>query len=71
MYLGGFAGFASAWAYENTAANPNGLVSILIATLCAIAALSLIHISVEVFLMWAVLNAAVNYGLDRKYTHKR
>ena len=38
MYLGGFAGFASAWAYENTAANPNGLVSILIATLCAVAA---------------------------------
>ena len=38
MYLGGFAGFASAWAYENTVANPNGLVSILIATLCAIAA---------------------------------
>ena len=38
MYLGGFAGFASAWAYENTAANPNGLVSILMATLCAIAA---------------------------------
>ena len=38
MYLGGFAGFASAWAYENTAANPNGLISILIATLCAIAA---------------------------------
>ena len=31
MYLGGFAGFASAWAYENTAANPNGFVSILIA----------------------------------------
>ena len=28
MYLGGFAGFASAWAYENTAANPNGFVSI-------------------------------------------
>ena len=26
---------------------------------------------VEVFLMWAVLNAAVNYGLDRKYIHKR
>ena len=38
MYLGGFAGFASAWAYENTAANPNGLVSILIAMICAIAA---------------------------------
>ena len=38
MYLGGFAGFASAWAYENTVANPNGLVSFLIATLCAIAA---------------------------------
>ena len=31
MYLGGFAGFASAWAYENSAANPNGFVSILIA----------------------------------------
>ncbi len=30
MYLGGFAGFASAWAYENSAANPNGFVSILI-----------------------------------------
>ena len=26
MYLGGFAGFASAWAYENSAANPNGFV---------------------------------------------
>ena len=26
---------------------------------------------VEVFLMWAVLNAAVSYGLDRKYIHKR
>ena len=26
---------------------------------------------VEVFLMWAMLNAAVNYGLDRKYIHKR
>ena len=26
---------------------------------------------VEVFLMWAGLNAAVNYGLDRKYIHKR
>ena len=26
---------------------------------------------VEVFLMWAVLNAAMNYGLDRKYIHKR
>ena len=24
MYLGGFAGFASAWAYENSAANPSG-----------------------------------------------
>ena len=38
MYLGGFAGFASAWAYENTAANPNGFVSILIAMSCAILA---------------------------------
>ena len=38
MYLGGFAGFASAWAYENTAATPNGFVSILIAMSCAILA---------------------------------
>ena len=38
MYLGGFAGFASAWAYENSAANPNGFVSILIALSCAILA---------------------------------
>ena len=38
MYLGGFAGFASAYYYENTAANPNGLVSILIALSCAILA---------------------------------
>ena len=38
MYLGGFAGFASAWAYENTAANPNSAVSVLIAMSCAILA---------------------------------
>ena len=38
MYLGGFAGFASAWAYENSAANPNGFVSVLIALSCAILA---------------------------------
>ena len=38
MYLGGFA-FASAWAYENTAANPSGAVSVVIAlTFCAILA---------------------------------
>ena len=30
-----------------------------------------LKLPVEVFLMWAVLNAAVNYGLDRKYIHKR
>ena len=38
MYLGGFAGFASAWAYENTAANPSGAVSVVIAMACAILA---------------------------------
>ena len=38
MYLGGFAGFASAWAYENTAANPSGAVSVVIALTCAILA---------------------------------
>ena len=35
---GRLCGFASAWAYENTAANPNGFVSILIAMSCAILA---------------------------------
>ena len=35
MYLGGF---ASAWAYENTAANPSGAVSVVIALTCAILA---------------------------------
>lgn len=29
-----------------------------------------VMLPIEVFLMWAVLNAAVNYGLDRKYLHK-
>ena len=38
MYLGGFAGFASAWAYENSVPNPNGLVSVLIALFFAIVA---------------------------------
>ena len=38
MYLGGFAGFASAWAYENSVPNPNGAVSVLIALFFAIVA---------------------------------
>lgn len=38
MYLGGFAGFASAYFYENTAANPNMVVCVVIALLCAFAA---------------------------------
>lgn len=41
MYLGGFAGFASAYYYENTVANPVALVSILLATLSALAASAL------------------------------
>ena len=28
-----------------------------------------IMLPIEVFLMWVVLNAAVRYGLDRKYIH--
>ena len=38
MYLGGFAGFASAYLYENTAANPNMLFSVVLAIVCAFAA---------------------------------
>ena len=38
MYLGGFAGFASAYLYENTAANPNAAFCILLALVCAFAA---------------------------------
>lgn len=30
-----------------------------------------IMLPIEVFLMWAVLNTAARYGLDRKYIHKR
>lgn len=36
MYLGGFAGFASAFFYENKAANPNAIVCILIAVTCCL-----------------------------------
>ena len=35
MYLGGFAGFASAYLYENTAANPNMLFCVVLALVCA------------------------------------
>jgi len=35
MYLGGFAGFASAYLYENSAANPNMLFSVVLALCCA------------------------------------
>lgn len=38
MYLGGFAGFASAYLYENTAANPNMVFCVLLALVCAFAA---------------------------------
>lgn len=38
MYLGGFAGFASAYFYEKKAVNPNGLVCVLLALLCCILA---------------------------------
>lgn len=38
MYLGGFAGFASAWYYENNVANPLPALSIVIALCCALAA---------------------------------
>ncbi|MBR5225247.1 MAG: ABC transporter permease [Clostridia bacterium] len=35
MYLGGFAGFASAYLYENAAANPNMLFCVVLALVCA------------------------------------
>mgnify|MGYP001041071368 CR=1 FL=1 len=38
MYLGGFAGFASAYYYEKNAAAPNGIVCILLALFCCILA---------------------------------
>lgn len=41
MYLGGFAGFASAYYYENLSANPNGVVCVIIALVCALLASTL------------------------------
>ena len=38
MYLGGFAGFASAYYYENLSANPSPVLCVVIALLCAFAA---------------------------------
>lgn len=38
MYLGGFAGFASAFYYENNAAGPNGAVCVLLSLVCCVAA---------------------------------
>lgn len=38
MYLGGFAGFASAFYYENNASSPNGAVCVLLSLVCCIAA---------------------------------
>ncbi len=35
MYLGGFAGFASAYLYENSAANPNMALCVVISLFCA------------------------------------
>ena len=41
MYLGGFAGFASAYFYENSVANPNPVLSVIIALICALVASAL------------------------------
>lgn len=38
MYLGGFAGFASAFYYENNVASPNGAVCVLLSLACCVAA---------------------------------
>jgi len=41
MYLGGIAGLASAFAYENAAANPIPIVALLISLVCAFLAAAL------------------------------
>lgn len=41
MYLGGFAGFASAFYYENNAADPNAFVCVLLSLVCCVAASTL------------------------------
>jgi len=41
MYLGSFAGFATAYNYENSAANPSGLVCVLLALIAAFLASAL------------------------------
>ncbi|MDD4849266.1 MAG: ABC transporter permease [Gemmiger sp.] len=41
MYLGGFAGFASAYYYEKLATNPSAVVCVVIALLCALVASTL------------------------------
>lgn len=41
MYLGGFAGFASAYYYENSVANPIPALSVIIALVCALVASAL------------------------------
>lgn len=38
MYMGGFAGFASAFFYENNAANPNAFVCVILSLACCILA---------------------------------
>ena len=38
MYLGGFAGFASAYFYENNAQNPNAVICVLLSLVCCIIA---------------------------------
>lgn len=38
MYLGGFAGFASAYYYEKLSANPSAFVCVILALLCALIA---------------------------------
>lgn len=41
MYLGGFAGFASAYYYEKLSANPSAFVCVILALLCALIASAL------------------------------
>ena len=41
MYLGGFAGFASAYYYEKLSANPSAFVCVILALLCALIAAAL------------------------------
>ena len=52
MYLGGFAGFASAYYYEKLSANPSAFVCVILALLCALAFDQGIHLGAATPSVW-------------------